>query len=148
MQTRGKDLFSQVLIVDDDELSNFISKSFLEMSGLTREIAIAKNGKIACRFLENPDNPTPSIILLDINMPVMNGLEFLDYYEENGLCGLTKIAMLTSSVAPEDKYKASRCSDVIGYIEKPLQLPKINALAKNYNLTLLNMDNRTNYLNT
>ena len=117
-----------VLIVDDDEISNYVTTVTIQHFHEYAEIKTALNGVEAMNFfLQNPEN-VPEIIFLDINMPLMNGFEFLDWYESSVFNGTTKICMLTTSVSRDDKEKAGEYADVIDYIEKPLKYESINEL--------------------
>lgn len=116
-----------ILIVDDDKTSNLISRMVLNPLNIAESIEILVNGKEAKDHFEISTN-SPELVLLDINMPYMNGFEFLDWYEENGLIGRAKFAMFTSSGRREDKDRAHSYTDVIGYIEKPLSKEKIEYL--------------------
>ena len=122
MAVRNK--LNLVLLVDDDAVSNFITEKFLRNSGLIESLEVMINGKQASDFFH--DCPSyPDLILLDINMPLMNGFEFLEFLERKGLSGKSKVAILTSSVRKEDRENALRFNDVIGYIEKPISKEKI-----------------------
>ena len=115
--------FKHICIVEDDETASFVAKILMESFDAADEYSIAKNGKQAVEWIQKT-GMLPDFILLDINMPLMNGWEFLDWYEKNGYKGKTKIAMYTSSIRPEDKQKAKGYDDVIGYIEKPITKEK------------------------
>ena len=115
---------SKVLLIEDDETTNFIHKIILKNAGIER-VKEARNGLDAFKYLEED---CPDIIFLDINMPVMDGWEFLKERERKDLCSGVKIAMLTSSTRPNDKKMAESYSSVIAYLEKPLTEEKIYKL--------------------
>lgn len=118
-----------ILIVDDDQTSNLISRMVLNPMDVADSIEILDNGQDAKDHFEIASD-FPELVLLDINMPFMSGFEFLDWYEKTGLTGKAKFAMFTSSGRLEDKDRANSYSDVIGYIEKPLSKEKMeNILA-------------------
>ena len=115
---------TRVLLIEDNETTNFIHKFVLNKVGIV-EIDEALNGLEAFNYLENN---CPDIIFLDINMPVMDGWEFLKEKELKALCKNSKIAMLTSSTRLEDREKAESYPSVIAYIEKPLTPDKFQDL--------------------
>ena len=117
---------SKVLLVEDDETTNFISKLILKNAGFD-DIYEVLNGKEAYEHIEKN---CPDIIFLDINMPVMNGWEFLDEKKAKASCKKVKIAMLTSSTRHEDKEKAENYPCVIAYFEKPLTREKVEEIKK------------------
>jgi CheY-like chemotaxis protein len=114
--------FSTILIVDDDPISNYMTHYFLERLNICDSISFAKNGKEALRFLnKNSFNP-PELILLDIEMPVMGGFEFLDTLHKNGFDRIkTQIVLYTihgqKFLLEKEKYN-------IEMIDKPLTLEK------------------------
>jgi CheY-like chemotaxis protein len=120
-----------ILLVDDDEINNFISVKLIKKTLLNTEISTCLNGKFAIDQLvdiqnSNPDE-LPDYILLDINMPIMNGWEFLDEYKRLGLDpkGKTKIYIISSSVFNNDINKAKSYPLVKDFISKPLSIEKI-----------------------
>lgn len=115
---------NKVLLVEDDETTIFLSKIALRSAGIDN-IDEALNGKEACDLIEKN---CPDVILLDINMPVMNGWEFLDEKKARAFCKKVKIAILTSSTRPDDKKKAENYPCVIAYFEKPLTKEKIEEI--------------------
>ena len=116
---------SKVLLVEDDDTTNFISKMVLKSAGV-QEVDEVGNGQLACDYISND---CPDFIFLDISMPVMDGWTFLEEKKKNGgLCPNVKIAMLTSSVRSSDMEKASTYPCVIEYIEKPLTEEKIQGI--------------------
>ncbi|ASV32170.1 response regulator [Maribacter cobaltidurans] len=115
---------SKVLLIEDDETTNFIHKIALRKEGL-EEVHEVLNGLDAFHFLEKD---CPDLIFLDINMPIMDGWEFLQEKESRSLCQGAKIAMLTSSNRNEDRERAESYPSVIAYLEKPLTSEKIKVI--------------------
>src|ERR1700748_2089317 len=120
-----------ILLVDDDEINNFISIKLIKKALLTTEIIACLNGKYAIDELmdiqkEDPSK-LPDYILLDINMPIMNGWEFLDEYKRLNIdpTGKTKIFIISSSVFSNDINKARSYPLVKEFISKPLNVDKI-----------------------
>src|SRR5690606_23152264 len=118
-----------ILLVDDDEITNYINSDLIKSLDIAEKISIAYNGKEALDYLvkahESPseEHIIPDLIFLDINMPVMNGFQFLeDYYYLMGDKKLsTIVTMLTTSLIKEEVSRALDMVHVVkGYIEKPL----------------------------
>lgn len=123
-----------ILLVDDNEMTNFMHRVIIEKIGCTDKISIVENGEEALAYLTNPQNATPDLIFLDINMPVMNGWEFLEEYQDLDDSKKAKIVlfMLTTSMNPSDKQKADSNGEVRGYINKPLSSSKIKTIIEEY----------------
>jgi CheY-like chemotaxis protein len=130
------------MIVDDDEPTNFFNQMIVEKSGCTDHIMVAQSGQEALEYLANSshttegDNsfPSPSLIFLDINMPAMNGWEFLEKYRK-----LSKeqkahivVVMLTTSLFPEDLVKASEMPEISSFENKPLTPEKLDRVLKKH----------------
>jgi len=120
-----------VLLVDDDEINNFISIKLIKKALLNTEIMACLNGKFAIDQLveiqRNDPSRLPDYILLDINMPIMNGWEFLDEYKRLNIdpLGRTKVFIISSSVFSNDINKARSYPLVKDFISKPLNVDKI-----------------------
>jgi CheY-like chemotaxis protein len=110
----------KVLLVDDDKALNFINRLTIQDHASDCHIAEALDGQQALDYLAALEE-CPDIIFLDINMPGMDGFEFLDEMERRGkCCDNSKIFMLTSSIREEDKSRAMSSELVKGYFDKPL----------------------------
>ena len=131
-----------VMLVDDNESDNFLHKRVIERSGITDQIVIVMNGQEALDFLISkngcgkPENQycQPELIFLDINMPVMDGWEFLDEYHklEESQKGKVVITMLTTSINPTDKKKAEKLIESDCFQYKPLTLEMIDKILKKH----------------
>ncbi|SNR71134.1 Response regulator receiver domain-containing protein [Maribacter sedimenticola] len=117
----------KILIIEDDEITNFISKSTLEKFGF-KNINVALNGQEGLDFLRS--NMCPDIILLDVNMPVLDGWDFLEAKERENLCSNVPIIITTSSGRPEDRLMAATYDNVMDYMEKPIDFNALNSILK------------------
>ena len=124
-------MIKSVLIVDDDEICNFLTVNALRKADVKWVIYIALNGLEAMNKLKK-NNSFPDLILLDINMPVMDGIDFLRNYKSEGFEGKTKIAMYTSSVRKIDKSQVLKYKDVFDFIHKPISQDKLINLVKDF----------------
>lgn len=132
-----------ILLIDDDEITNFINTENIEELGAAEHVIVCTNGLEALEYLKEAHAATPKLgyyrpelIFLDLNMPVMNGFEFLDKYEllyaTDDECKV--ITMLTTSMRKEDVERALKLNHVVkGYIEKPLTKERIIEVVEDYN---------------
>ena len=117
----------RVLLVDDDPTCNLICSKFLEKLSTSVQSSIALNGRQALDFLmDYKRHPLPDVILLDLNMPVMGGFEFLSAFRELRIPGQAKvqIVILSSSDDPVDIRRASEMG-IHHYITKPVSVDKL-----------------------
>ncbi|MDB5230909.1 MAG: response regulator [Chitinophagaceae bacterium] len=126
-------MLNKLLLVDDDDVTLTICRIVLSKAGFAKEIDIAKHGKQALDYfmtLKNTDDSAPVLILLDLNMPVMDGWDFLENYMKDYAEDFkeTKIVILSSSINPEDFAKAKQYSIVVDFINKPLTIESVFAL--------------------
>jgi CheY-like chemotaxis protein len=124
---------NHILLVDDDEVTNFLNKKVIEKASLIKEISIATNGQKALEVIEElceSKKYCPELIFLDLNMPVMNGFEFLDKFEKMHFPNKDKvrIIVLTSSSNPDDIYKIKEKR--IAFMTKPLSEDKIQSIVQ------------------
>lgn len=124
----------RVLLVDDDKICNFITEATLNRLGVAKEIHSALNGKEALNLLNDyltGDRAIPDIILLDLNMPIMDGFQFIEAFKRLDYPKKEKvlIVVLTSSDNPEDIIKAKKMG-VDHYLTKPLNEAKLLAVLK------------------
>lgn len=110
----------KVLIVDDDPMMLFLHKNLIMKSGVCMEPLTFLNGEEVLHYLlEEPKGSSFYIMLLDINMPVMNGWQLLEVLKELPIASQVDVAIVSSSVDKKDKDKAMEYSLVSCYFTKP-----------------------------
>ena len=109
-------------MVDDNDNDLLFTRLMLERSGCGFDVIGFERAAEALAYLRDTPAHGVSIILLDINMPVMNGFDFLQAFEalEPAARGSTVVLMLSSSSDPADRDRAARHASVRGYLTKPL----------------------------
>ncbi|WP_035563283.1 response regulator [Hymenobacter sp. IS2118] len=125
---------SCILLVDDDDTTNFLNQALLRRMAVTDQVLVALDGQQALDLLdthcEEPTSPTcPALILLDMKMPRMNGIEFLQAYAQRPAAQnpAVVIIMLTTSLNPADVARMQNLP-IAGYLTKPLSQEKISQL--------------------
>jgi CheY-like chemotaxis protein len=109
-----------ILLVDDDKAFNFLNRIILKENKVDCNVAEALNGQQALNYLA-ANEECPDAILLDLNMPEMDGFEFLEEFEKlSEKCLTTRVYVLTSSLRDEDRSAALAYKVVRGYFDKPL----------------------------
>lgn len=116
-----------ILLVDDDYTTNLFNSLIIKRGKIAKNVVDVNSGEKAIDYLLSLNNELPDIVLLDINMPVMNGWEMLDYLQEINEPRLqkVKIFMLSASVNPDDVKKSKEYKYVYGYIPKPLKVDSL-----------------------
>tara|TARA_R110002096_G_scaffold32490_4_gene94421 strand:- start:60 stop:455 length:396 start_codon:yes stop_codon:yes gene_type:complete len=122
-----------ICIIDDDPIFVFGSKILLRNNSFASDYLVCRNGKEALDVITpliESEESLPEVIFLDLNMPIMDGWEFLDEFgklsEENNI----RIYILSSSVDSRDIERAKNYGMVNGFIAKPLTDAKIKELAQ------------------
>jgi CheY-like chemotaxis protein len=130
-------MIRKVLCVDDDTISLTISQLLLKRTGFAEEVNTVIDGSEALEYFEklfandpDPIHNAPELILLDINMPVMNGWEFLQAYNPRFSAKLshTRIVIFSSTIDPEDFALAKQYPVVMQFISKPLSIENLEEL--------------------
>lgn len=133
-------MIKKVLCVDDDAISLTISQLLLKRTGFASEIINKIDGSDALEYFSdlfandpNPIENAPELILLDINMPIMNGWEFLQEFVPlyGNKLAKTKIVILSSTIDPQDFANAKNFPIVIQFISKPLSIENLEELKAN-----------------
>mgnify|MGYP001545172163 FL=1 len=108
-----------ILVVEDDDVDVMtIQRAFKEIR-VTNPVVRQENGEMAIDYLRDPSNAMPCIILLDLNMPVMSGIEFLEIIKADENLRRIPVIVLTTSKEQEDKINSFNFS-VAGYMAKPV----------------------------
>ncbi len=109
-----------ILLIEDDSVDAMTVKRALRELRVTNPLAHVENGEEALDYLRDANNERPCLILLDINMPVMNGIEFLQAVKALPELKLIPVVALTTSVEQEDKVDSFELG-VAGYMRKPVE---------------------------
>jgi CheY-like chemotaxis protein len=126
-------MIQSLFIIDDDPVTIKICELVIGNAKFAQKITTFVNGKVAIDFFSNyfekkkkgeTVDPSPELILLDLNMPVMDGWEFAENFIRKYSSRLpeTKIAILSSSVNPQDFMKSQQYDEIIDFIHKPLMI--------------------------
>ena len=108
-----------ILLVEDDLVDIMTIKRALKDIHVSNEIVSARNGEEALTYLQNQDNESPCLVLLDLNMPRMNGLEFLREARTHHLLTTSPVIILTTSREEMDRMESFRLY-AAGYMVKPV----------------------------
>jgi CheY-like chemotaxis protein len=110
-----------IMLIDDNEMDNVYHQYVLRKAGVARDIVVMESGEAALTYLRNPQSALPNLIFLDINMPSMNGFEFVEAFGAlQPVPPSLIIVMLTSSSSPEDQERARQQALIRSYLTKPL----------------------------
>jgi len=120
-----------ILFIDDDEPTNFLNKLIVQEMECAHHVEVVTSGMEALEYLTGTGifknngkvNPRPDLIFLDINMPGMDGWEFLQHYEKlppNQKANIVMV-MLTTSLNPDDEKSAQNNIEISGFENKPLE---------------------------
>ena len=133
----------KVICVDDDPIALLLSKLVLSKADFATRVVTAANGEIAIQYLDRPEvieenrnSKNPLVILLDLNMPVMDGWEFLEQfsttlYQEH--YQKAKVILLSSSIDPNDIERSKDFSMVAAFLPKPLTKEMLQIILQKVN---------------
>ncbi len=113
-----------IMLIEDDQVDVMTVRRALKDLEINNEVVHAGNGEEALNYLKNSVNTLPCVIFLDMNMPKMNGPEFLEIAKYNPALQSIPVIILTSSEEEQDKNIAFSMS-VAGYILKPVCYEKL-----------------------
>jgi CheY-like chemotaxis protein len=126
-----------ILLVDDDNINNYVSENIIKKMNIAGHIEKKLNGKEALEYIKeesprNGEDKQPDLILIDINMPIMDGLEFLEAF--NNISKKNKIVVYLMHTAPLTPMQKQRIDRIYlsGNIEKPLTKEKLSVILESH----------------
>lgn len=108
-----------ILLVEDDKVDVMTVNRALQEIKVTNPVVNLENGEEALKYLRDPEKAKPCIILLDLNMPIMNGIEFLEVVKHDPVLRRIPVVVLTTSGEQQDKINSFDLG-VAGYMAKPV----------------------------
>ena len=129
--------YKHAMLLDDNELDNFINQKVIEANHFATKVYVNTSSKSALEFLNNlfissteKVDIFPEIIFIDLNMPMMDGFQFIENLKKNlpKKTEALKLAILTSSTNPNDRQKAEQISKNIVFLNKPLTSEMLDQL--------------------
>ncbi|GEL11379.1 Response regulator receiver domain-containing protein [Flavobacterium glycines] len=122
-----------ILCVDDDPITLMLCKKVITKASFSNNIITAKNGEEAIQYfdsiLNKETDKLPQLVFLDLNMPVMDGWDFLNIFNTPKYSEVTtKIVVLSSTIDPEDHQKSKNFPMVIDFLSKPITNEMLNYL--------------------
>ena len=138
-------MINKVLCIDDDQITLVLCEMVIKKAGFASEVIKAKNGREGLAWFsayfskanKTENQEAPQLIFLDLNMPVMNGWDFLEDYlmKYSDRLSSTKVVIISSTVNPEDFSRANRYDIVIDFINKPLTTEGLEDLMQHEQLS-------------
>jgi len=123
--------FKKVLLIDDDEITVTICDRLMKISNFAAEVIACPDGQRATDYLVQNVSSLPEIILVDLQMGIMNGWEFLNWFQKwsASLLQCPAVYVLSSSLSHEDVQRSESYDCVKGFIVKPITVGHLNNIA-------------------
>lgn len=138
-------MIEKVLLVEDDNITITLCELAIKKFDFAKEVHSSRNGKEALDYFSDclkrkkkgEESEAPPLIFLDLNMPVLNGWDFLDEYLKKFAKDFpkTRVAILSSTIDPNDFSRASKYDIVVEFISKPLTMRVLKELKKNSSIS-------------
>jgi CheY-like chemotaxis protein len=130
-------MIHNLLLIDDSDIDNYVAESLLKKNNVAAQLTTKLSGRDALDYLNElikHKTPFPEIILLDINMPLMDGFAFLDKYKDfpKHVTAGSSIIMLTSSNNKADEERARKTGMVLDYFVKPFTHAQVKKMMEHY----------------
>jgi CheY-like chemotaxis protein len=118
--------FGFVMVIDDGAIERLIADKVIARSGFAKIVVSLSSAEEALQYLNTEKLPHPELIFVDLNMPLVNGFEFIQEYERKfGSNNNTRIIILSSSDSPYDVQEAEKYNSVCSYLTKPVSPEKL-----------------------
>lgn len=117
-----------VLLVEDNDPDIYVIRELLFHSAMPIDLRIVRDGAAALAYLDDPNNPCPELVLLDLNLPKLGGIEVLRHMRGGRRCGRTPVVVVSSSDSDVDR-NAARSLGAEAYFRKPSDLKSYSSLA-------------------
>ncbi len=120
----------EICVIDDDHIYQLIIEKIIRRAAIFGKSTAYKNAAHAFQQFKDPEFALPHLILLDINMPIMDGWEFITQLSScrPNLKDETKIYIVSSSIATADKLKAASFKEISGFLSKPVSVQKLQEI--------------------
>jgi CheY-like chemotaxis protein len=129
MNSKNSVKYRNVLLIDDNSVDNFVNEKLIQMHAFSDHVYACTSAQSALEFIHNLNilgndyaSIFPEVLFIDINMPVINGFQFVEFFESNSGKNLLapKLVILTSSGSKKDKLLALEASEKVIFLNKPL----------------------------
>lgn len=123
---------STICIINDDDIFTFILKKSITKLNICNEVISFINGDEAIKEFEKPNSSIPNIILLDINMPVLNGWDFLTEFVKINIPFKVDIYLISAHISNEDLVKAKNQKEITGILTDPTDSKILTEIVESY----------------
>jgi response regulator of citrate/malate metabolism len=123
---------STICIINDDDIFTFILKKSITKLNICNEVISFINGDEAIKEFEKPNSSIPNIILLDINMPVLNGWDFLTEFVKINIPFKVDIYLISAHISNEDLIKAKNQKEITGILTDPTDSKILTEIVESY----------------